>query len=152
MHICLGAVTAYLFISHLVLQGFELTFVLAPHLSLLHAELTAELLLLLPLPLPSISQLNCCVQEKCGTGVRYRAGTSQLPACRWACAGQCGAVRVCEGTACGYVTGTDSGTAACLPSTWAAWYATWFLIQLTPEGVVFSFHFFSFLFFSPSLN
>lgn len=42
----------HLLISHLILQSLELTLMLAPQLSRLQAELTAELLLLLPLALP----------------------------------------------------------------------------------------------------
>ncbi len=46
---------SHLLICHLVLEGLELAFMLAPHLSLLRAQLTSDLLLLFPLTLYTIS-------------------------------------------------------------------------------------------------
>ena len=37
---------------------------------------------------------------------------------------------------------SKQGSACGFHSDWAAWYSTWYLIKLTPEGVVFSFFFF----------
>ncbi len=57
-HSCSSIVQRHLLICHLVLQGFELALMLAPQLSLLQAELTAQLLLLLSLALPSQHTLS----------------------------------------------------------------------------------------------
>ena len=93
---------AHLVISHLILQGLELALMLAPHLGFLHAQLTAQLLLLLPLPLTQsrilltlssicLSRRNSCVNFPRSNSQRKQQKTKANM--RSPCSGPCPAIQ-----------------------------------------------------------